>query len=572
MNIFNASYKENQIKREDWFDFEKQFLIPLSLTGIIFSAISIFLNIYMGFNWVLIVVPFVGIAIYAVVFLMAKHDFHILFAKWLFIIITLLVVNIVWYYNFGAHGPWLFILILLYSYLIFMMSGKQLFILSIIILVNVVILFLYEFYYPNSLGNYPSNTARILDFYSAILLSGATAYVLMSLTKNSYLAQYRKAKVADKLKSAFLANMSHEIRTPLNAIVGFSNLLADGTIKEDLRNEYISIINNSNESLLQLIDDILDVSMIEAEQLKINKVNFSVNQLIKQLYKTYIPILKEKRLDNLQLKIKISDESYWITSDQIRINQVMVNLLNNAIKFTSQGSIEFGFEPVKDSIKFFVKDSGIGIEQDNLEHLFDRFYKIEDNNKKLYRGTGIGLYLSKKIIKMLGGTIHVDSEYNKGSIFYFYLPAELLTIEPAISEKKQPGKITHQTLPSKSIILIVEDDMSSLIYFKTVLQGLNIRIIETADGKESIRLFSENPNISVVLLDIQLPGISGFDILKKMKEIRPEIPVIAQTAFAMAGDREKCLALGFDDYIAKPVKKDVLITKLSGFIMTSENE
>ncbi len=564
MNIFSANFKENQIKQKDWFDFEKQFLIPVSLTGICFSAISMFLNFLMGFNWILIVVPFVGIAIFAVVFLMAKHDFHITFAKWLFIITTLLLVNIVWYYNYGAHGPWFFLLILLYSYLIFMMSGKQLFFLSMLLFVNVVALFSYEYFYPNALGDYPTNTARIFDFYSAILLSGAAAYVLMTITKNSYLTQYKKAKTADLLKSSFLANMSHEIRTPLNAIVGFSNLLADSTIKDKEKEQYISIINSSNETLLQLIDDILDVSMIEANQMKVNKINFSVNDLLLNLQRTYNPILKEKKKEAVKLKLHYPKESYWITSDQIRINQVLVNLLNNAIKFTTEGSIEIGVEMEENRLKFYVKDTGIGIKEAHLSHLFDRFYKIEDDKRKLYRGTGIGLYLSKKIIEMLGGQIQVDSVFGKGSLFSFYVPAEELTIVPDKAGQKpeqKPIEFSHNV-----VVLLAEDDKSSSLYFKKVMEDLNIHVLQAFDGWETLRLFSENRNISLVLLDIRLPGLSGIEILKELKKARPGLPVIAQTAFAMAGDKEKYLALGFDDYIPKPIKKDILIKKLQRFI------
>ncbi len=567
MNIFDANFKKNQIKQKDWFDFEKQFLIPLSLTGIFFSAISIFLNILMSFNWILIVAPFGGIAIFAVIFLMAKKDFHVTFAKWLFIIVTLLLINIVWYYNYGARGPWFFIVILLYSYLIFMMSGKQLLMISIVLVINVVVLFFYEYTHPNAFGNYPSNTARLMDFYSAILLTGATAYVLMTIAKKSYLTQYKKAKTADLLKSSFLANMSHEIRTPLNAIVGFSNLLADGTTNDKEKEQYLSIINSSNETLLQLIDDILDVSMIEANQMKINKINFSVNELLLNLQRTYNPILKEKKKDAVQLKLHLPGESFWITSDQIRINQVLINLLNNAIKFTQDGSIEIGFEPEGKRLKFYVKDTGIGIEEAHLAKLFDRFYKVEDDNRKLYRGTGIGLYLSKKIIEMLGGQIQVTSVFGKGSVFSFYVPAEELTIVPATAEQKPEKEQKPVEFSHNAVVLLAEDDKSSSIYFKKVLEDLNIHVLQAFDGRETLKLFSENPDISLVLLDIRLPGLSGFEILEELKKARPELPVIAQTAFAMAGDEEKCLTLGFDDYIAKPIKKDVLIKKLQRFIL-----
>ena len=567
MNIFGTKIDITKINKEDWFDFEKQFLKQVSLTVLGFAFVSLVLNVLMKFNEALFTVPLVAMAIFSIVYFMTSYDFHILFAKWLFIITALVVINLVWYYNYGSHGPWFFLLILLYSYLIFMMSGKQLFLLSMALVLNVMALFFYEYTHPGILGDYPNDTMRLFDFYTAILMSGITAYVLMSLAKNSYLTQYQKAKTADKLKSAFLANMSHEIRTPLNAIVGFSNLLADGTIKDEEKEQYVSIINSSNETLLQLIDDILDVSMIEANQMKINKINFSVNELLLNLQRTYSPILKEKKKDAVQLKLHHPGESYWITSDQIRINQVLVNLLNNAIKFTTEGSIEIGFEPEGDRLKFYVKDTGIGIEEAHIAHLFDRFYKIEDNNRKLYRGTGIGLYLSKKIVEMLGGQIQVASVFGEGSVFSFYIPAEELTIVPDKAEHKSEKEQKPVEFSHNAVVLLAEDDRSSSIYFKKVMEDLNIHVLQAFDGLEALKLFSENRDISLVLLDIRLPGLSGLEILKEMKKTRPELPVIAQTAFAMAGDEEKYLALGFDDYIAKPVKKDILIKKLQRFIL-----
>ncbi len=566
MNIFSTNYDENQINKEDWFNFERQFLLPSSLTTIFFAFISIFLNISMGFKWELTVIPFVSIFIFIVVYIMAKRNQHITFAKWLFIFTSLVLINIVWYYNYGSRGPWFFLLVLLYSYLIFMMSGKQLFILSMILLTNVIILYLYEHTHPNVLGDYPNNQIRFLDAYSAILLSGATAYVLMSVAKNAYLTQYKKAKMADKLKSSFLANMSHEIRTPLNAIVGFSNLLADGTIKEEEKAEYIAIINNSSETLLQLIDDILDVSMIEADQVKINEEKVSVTDLMRNLEKTFLPVLQKKGKTELELRLNIPEENYWIVTDAVRINQVMANLLNNAVKFTEKGTLEFGFTEENDKLRFYVKDTGIGIEKAHLDHLFDRFYKIEDDNTKLYRGTGIGLYLCKRIVEMLGGTIHVVSEPGKGSEFYFYIPAKELEKKPSGTPKAKNTTPVRETGKNNGTLLIIEDDPNSRTYFKKVLEELDLNILEAADGKEGIRLFRENPDILAVLLDIRLPETSGFDILKVLKKERPDVPVIAETAFAMAGDRDNCLNAGFDDYISKPVNRKTLIGLLNKYL------
>ncbi|UBM62046.1 response regulator [Candidatus Sulfidibacterium hydrothermale] len=405
-----------------------------------------------------------------------------------------------------------------------------------------------------------------MDFYSAILLSGATAYVLMTMAKRAYTTQYKKAKMADKLKSSFLANMSHEIRTPLNAIVGFSNLLADGTIKEEEREEYIAIINSSNETLLQLIDDILDVSMIEANQLKTNEEPFSVNELLKKLEMTYQPILAKKKKNTVRLKLNIPAENHIITSDPIRINQLMVNLLNNAIKFTEKGFIEIGFYLKNNTIRFFIKDTGIGIEQEHLEHLFDRFYKIEDDKSKLYRGTGIGLYLCKKIAEMLNGTISVTSEPGKGSEFIFSISAKNLVVKHTDESKKKLNLQASGFSIPDSTVLLIEDDLNSRIYFRKIMEELHLTILEAPDGPSGIKLFKENPDIALVLLDIRLPGISGFDVLKELKKINPNIPVIAQTAFAMAGDKEDCMAAGFKDYISKPVNRHKLIQLLQKYI------
>jgi len=556
-----------RLRKEDGFEgsIDKELVPSLSLIALVISVIGFFINFLMKLNHLVSLVTGIAIAVYFVLYIYSRRERYQTITKWILVIFSILLLNLLWYYNNGSHGPALYIFVIIYSFFILVFSGREKLVLSIVASINVVTLFLIEYKNPNVVGHYYSDHDRIIDVYTALIYYGLIFYVFLTVIRNAYLTQYKKAKIADKLKSAFLANMSHEIRTPLNAIVGFSNLLADGTIKEKERAEYVAIINKSNETLLQLIDDILDVSLIEANQVKINKADFSVNQLMQDLEKTFIPILKEKKQDTVQLKLDLPKESFWTTSDHIRINQVMVNLLNNAIKFTHQGTIEFGFTLEENKLKFFVKDSGIGIQQAHLEHLFERFYKIEDDNRKLYRGTGIGLYLSKKIVEMLSGTIHVISEYGKGSVFYFYIPTENLTIEPDKTTEKIYEK-PDKGAPPKGTVLIIEDDFSSRIYFKKVLEEINLHILEAPGGKEGIRIFSENPDISVVLLDIRLPGTSGFDILKELKKIRPKIPVIAQTAFAMAGDKENCLAAGFDDYISKPINKNTLIQKLQKFI------
>ncbi len=547
--------------------FDKKLVPPLALIALVISVIGFFVNFLMRLNHWVTLVTGTAIIVYFALYKFSRKTRYQEMTKWILVVFSILLLNLLWYYNNGSRGPALYIFVIIYSFFILVFTGKEKLILSILASINVLVLFIVEYRNPDLVGHYYSDQDRIIDVYTALLYYGLVFYVFLSIIRNAYLDEYKKARTADKLKSAFLANMSHEIRTPLNAIVGFSNLLADGTIKEEEREQYISIINNSNETLLQLIDDILDVSMIEAEQVKVNEESFAVNELMQNLEKTYLQILKEKKNKNIQLVLNIPDDFYRITSDPVRINQVMVNLLNNAIKFTEKGTVEFGFSKDGDYLKFFVQDTGIGIKEENLDHLFSRFFKIEEDNRKIYRGTGIGLYLSKKIVEILGGTIHVRSVFGKGSVFYFFIPAKDLTIEPpSVSYRK--SRFVHKPVSNHNktnTILVVEDDISSLAYFDKILTEMNYQVLGATGGQEGISLFREHEEISLVLLDIRLPGISGFEILKEMRKIRRNIPIIAQTAFAMEKDKQKCMEAGFDGYISKPVKKETLAKILESF-------
>ncbi len=556
--------KRKKAASDDFTDLEKGFLIQLSLAAVLFSVISVIANIVMGFSLSLILVTVLSTLIFAIYYYLIKKDIWFGYVKWLFIATVLIIINLIWFYNYGSHGPWFYLIVLLYSYLIFMMKGRQLLVVSILLIVDVVVLFLFEYNFPGRLGDYPDAQARIIDIYTAIILYGAVAFILMTLAKHRYLTAYQKAKESDRLKSSFLANMSHEIRTPLNAIVGFSNLLAED-VDEEEKQQYIDIINQSNTSLLRLIDDVLDVSLIEADQLKIKSAEFCVNNLIDNLEKTYNKVLSEKAKTDVKIEVKIPPEKIFITSDMSRINQVMVNLLDNAIKFTHNGYISFGFSREGDILHFFVADSGIGIKREYQEALFERFFKVEENKDKLYRGTGIGLYLCKKIVGIFGGRIWFESDFGKGSVFHFTLPATGMRVEAEVVTKKEDIELPAFNFPGATI-LIVEDDKSSLIYLSRMLAHMGLHILEAVNGNEALEIFKANPEVDLVLLDIRLPDKSGFEVIKEMKEINDKIPVIAQTAFALVGDEKKCYEAGFDDYIAKPIPKNILLEKLSFFL------
>jgi len=378
-----------------------------------------------------------------------------------------------------------------------------------------------------------------------------------------------KAEKSDRLKSAFLANMSHEIRTPMNAITGFTNLLINSEITYDEKQEINDLIKASSNDLLNLINDIIDISKIEADELTINKSLHFVNEILSDMYKLFSQDinLKIKHL-NLKLEFDPNTATIAIYTDYARFRQIMNNLLNNAIKFTEVGEISFGYNQInvgnRKLLRFFVKDTGIGIQKDNLNAIFDRFNRLNDDRIKIYKGTGLGLAISKKLVNMLGGEIGVDSEDSVGSEFYFTIPYQEMDNSLTPKLYINPEKISIDW--SMKRLLVVEDTPSNFILIENYLRSSKINILWAKSGKEAIILFKKNPNIDIVLMDIQLPGINGYEATKLIKAQNKDVPVIAQTAYALSGEREYSINEGCDEYISKPIKQENLIEILIKFL------
>ncbi len=547
-------------------ELQKRILAPMALVGIIISFIGFFVNLLIHLDVQVSIVTLFSFIVYLVSYYLSKKEKYFVLSRWVLLIFSLLIINMLWYFNYGSHGPALYLFVIIYSFFIFVFDKKESFILSFIAGINVLVLFYLEYRYPDIVSNYPSDHARILDVYTALVYYSFIFYIFLSIVREAYFAEYKKAKRADQLKSSFLANMSHEIRTPLNAIVGFSNILAEGGIPKDERKQYAEIINTSNKSLLRLVNDILDVSMIESDQLGLKLLPVDLSKLMEHLRETYLLKLKDKP-DLTVEYISTSTDHVFITTDSARLQQILVNLLDNAIKYTEKGKVEFGFNVEDTVIRFFVKDTGIGIKENHIDYLFDRFYKVEDDNTKLYRGTGIGLYLTKKVVNMLHGEIGVKSDFGKGSEFYFTLPKQDFRIEHeeiSITENKNEFTLKDKSF-NKVKILIIEDQLSNQQYYEAILKDANLNIIQAYNGKEGIKAFRDNRDTQLILLDIKMPDLDGFEVLKRIREIDTKVPVIAQTAYAMAGDKEKCMEAGFNDYVAKPVSKASLFTLISKY-------
>lgn len=382
--------------------------------------------------------------------------------------------------------------------------------------------------------------------------------------ENKLINERNKAMSSDSHKSTFLANMSHEIRTPLNSIIGFSDLLLDEDTTEAEKEMYSKLIGTAGKSLLQLIEDIIDVSKIEAGQVKIKKVKVEVNELLDEVYQTFQQEKIGYQKENIQLKIfkKMPDKSVVIFTDPFRLRQVFNNLLTNALKFIDEGYIEFGYTTLfGDFIQFYVKDTGIGISKERKERIFEQFGQDESSYDRNEKGTGLGLAITKSFIELLGGRIWLDTEQDRGSTFYFTLP--VVEKLPVISEKSTFASSKNW---SDKIILIADDVKDNYLFLKGVLIDTKALILWAKNGLEALTMCKNNIDIDIVLMDIRMPLMNGLDATKSIKLIRPKLPVIAQTAFSSQEDKDMCLSAGCDDYIIKPIHNDKIIAMIDKYM------
>ncbi|MUP38605.1 response regulator [Labilibaculum euxinus] len=379
-----------------------------------------------------------------------------------------------------------------------------------------------------------------------------------------------KAIESDHLKSAFLANMSHEIRTPMNTIIGFSDLLGQPSLTLERRQKFLKLVQSSSEHLLRIIDDIIDVSKLESNQLKVNKKSCLLNELLYEIKESQsmIKIVKNKNDITLQLNIPPNTENLNITCDPTRFRQIVYNLVSNAFKYTEKGFVEIGYSisHVDSMVHLYVKDTGFGIQAEMFQMIFERFRQIENQN--LQEGTGIGLSIVKGLVHLLGGEIWIESKVNEGSTFHFTIPISEQS-KPVI-EKKVTPQITNSIDLSECLVYIAEDNISSFLLLEELLQATEVKLKHAVNGEELINLInSHTPDL--ILLDINMPVMNGFEAMNKIRKTHPSIPVIAQTAYAMAEEREKCIAAGCTDYISKPINAALLLEKIRKYLTCHSN-
>ncbi len=471
------------------------------------------------------------------------------YPKLILSVFGLILVDFTWYSKFLSNGPVLMFIMIYSALLLWVWDGKGLMVMLSIYFLNIAALFLIEKSVPETLLVYNMPDRRVADIYVSFALYSAMLIFLLYIVKRELTRQTEQALQSDKLKSAFLSNMSHEIRTPLNAIIGFSQLLSED-LPGQSKQQCISNIQKGSYQLLHLIDDILVLSKIEAGQFELTKRVFNLKEIFSELYDTFSIIALTKNKREVEIKYEIEGDGILLNTDPFRLKQALSNLIDNAIKFTTHGNITFSCRRDGYKLLFTVSDTGIGIPPEDQKIIFERFARFDYDGMNP-DGTGIGLSIAQKIISSLDGHMWVNSTVGEGTTFSFTLPSTVVARAPEIR-----GNATLVTKPSVPMnpnpILIVEDDLANSLIIKKTLEIIGIKSHHVTNGYDAIGFVKENPGTALILMDLKLPKLSGYEAAKRIKEIAPGIPIIAQTAYAMYGDREKALEAGCDDYISKP--------------------
>lgn len=436
----------------------------------------------------------------------------------------------------------------------------------------------FRFFYPIKVGNGSTPWSMMVEIpikeattrsQQLTIVAYATLFIGISLLiyllinisdrrryEYSLIESKRKAEESNNLKTAFLNNISHEIRTPLNGIVGFAEMITYNNLTKEQIHSYNEIIRSSCNQLLSIISNVLELSKIQTGQIITNISKVSIDQTIDVISKTFALAAEEKGLE-IKISNHLQSNDNIIFTDENKLHQVLSNLLGNAVKFTNSGSIEIGVKRINASIQFYVKDTGIGISSEKSNSLFQIFTQGDNTLNREYGGSGIGLSISKAFVEILGGRIWFESEVEKGTTFYFTLPNNkpVTITEPIIKSKIDE--------PAVKYVLVVEDEKYNFILIQEILKDAGVNLLWASSGEEAIQLCKENSSISLVLMDIRMPGLNGYEATKIIKSFRQKLPIIAVTAYVQNQDSSN--EVHFDSIIAKPFRKDELFNALKKY-------
>lgn len=417
-----------------------------------------------------------------------------------------------------------------------------------------------------------SSGKKIYTLIKVVLMedTGKALVSLINITdlkriENELRISKRKAEEGDQLKTEFLNNLSHEIRTPLNGIIGFSNIITEEDLSKEVSQKYAKIIKNSGNQLIRIIDEIIEISKLQTNQAHLREVQLCVNELTNELFAIFKLECKDKNL-KIHMEQGLSDRDSTIMVDETKLQKILSNLLQNAFKFTRNGEINFGYALVDNYLEFYVTDTGIGIAPDKMDRIFEKFAQADSLISADYGGLGLGLFIVKEHVDLLKGEISVESIPNEGSRFKVRIPYKPIYRGTSGTEKLLTGQDLEIT--EESAILVVEDDEVNAIYLKALLKklGVTCRLMHAKNGEEAVAACFPGSGIILVLMDIGMPKMDGYQATKIIKSTLPHLPIIAQTAYSTSEDQEKIAMVGMDDFIAKPIDRNKLESVLSKYI------
>ena len=369
-----------------------------------------------------------------------------------------------------------------------------------------------------------------------------------------------KAEESDMLKTEFINNMSHEIRTPMNGILGFSELLSNTDLTTQKRNNFIRIIQSSGHQLLHIIDDILEISQLGTKQVKVQETEVCLNDVLMELFSIFERKAKESAIP-LYFKKQLTDAQSTILTDKLKLNKVLGNLIENAQKYTNEGFVEFGYNLIDNTIELFVKDTGIGINKENHSKIFERFAQEEKNLSNKTGGLGLGLSIAKENTELLGGKIRLQSKKNEGSTFFVTIP-----YKPVFKECIVENKV--EVIDHKCVILIAEDEEVNFLYLDTLLKDLipnDCEIIHAKNGHDAVEICKQNKAVNLVFMDLKMPVLNGSEATKQIKQISPNLIVIAQTAYVTKKEHDEAISAGCEAVISKPITREVIKLTLNKY-------
>ncbi len=403
--------------------------------------------------------------------------------------------------------------------------------------------------------NYADKELQLLNVFSHMVMN-----VSLRRKKEQELVKAKeKAEASDRLKTAFMNNISHEIRTPLNHIIGYSQMVIDTELSLMERARFFELIKEGSDRLLNTINDYMDISLLASGNMDVSFDHIFLNDFLNSLVLKYRRLCFNKHLE-LCLQIPQSDKEWMVYSDQGMLEKALGHLLDNAVKFTQMGSIHFGFKQKENTLNFFVKDTGIGIAHDQQQLIFERFLQADSSTTRGHEGSGLGLAIVNGIAELLHGEVRLNSRPGHGSVFYFSIPYAGKT-----HVRLTAPPFTQMHLED-AVILIVEDDISNKMYLRTLLKKNKFKSIEASNGKQAVEICQNDPSVSLVIMDLKLPIMDGYEATLLIKKLRPELPVIAVSAHALTGDREKALRASADKYIAKPFQQEVLLDQIRSYL------